>query len=230
MEDDGIRDTDLSPLPELVELLVQLERRERGGRAGRALRRGGGRQGRRVGARARPPGRGAGRRRGAERHYAEALTLHADDPDAFERARTELCLGERRRRAGTAPTPRAAARRPRDLRRARRHAVGRAASAELRATGETVRRRDAASLDELTPQELRIALLLAEGQTTRQAAAALYLSPKTIEYHLRHVYLKLGINSGPRWRRRSGPAGGGPARSRTMRLRRSPTRALPTRG
>ena len=69
------------------------------------------------------------------------------------------------------------------------------ASAELKATGETVRRRDSSSLDELTPQELRIALMLAEGATTRQAAAALYLSPKTVEYHLRHVYLKLGVNS-----------------------------------
>ena len=64
MEDDGIRDTDLSPLPELVELLVQLERRDEAAALGRALRRGGGRQGRRVGARARPPGRRAGRRRG----------------------------------------------------------------------------------------------------------------------------------------------------------------------
>ena len=61
MEDDGIRDTDLSPLPELVELLVQLERARRGGRPRRALRLGGGRQGRRVGARTRPPGRRAGR-------------------------------------------------------------------------------------------------------------------------------------------------------------------------
>ena len=48
---------------------------------------------------------------------------------------------------------------------------------------------------ELTPQELQIALLLAEGKTTREAAAALFLSPKTIEYHLRHVYRKLDIAS-----------------------------------
>jgi len=47
----------------------------------------------------------------------------------------------------------------------------------------------------LTPRELQIALLLAEGRTTREAAAALFLSPKTVEYHLRHVYLKLGITS-----------------------------------
>ena len=51
------------------------------------------------------------------------------------------------------------------------------------------------TLDELTPQELQIALLLAGGKTTREAAAALFLSPKTIEYHLRHVYQKLDIHS-----------------------------------
>ena len=66
---------------------------------------------------------------------------------------------------------------------------------ELLATGETVRRRQPDAQDELTPQERQIAKLLAQGRTTRQAAAALFLSPKTVEYHLRHVYLKLGIRS-----------------------------------
>ena len=69
------------------------------------------------------------------------------------------------------------------------------AAAELAATGETARRRDPSTLDDLTPQELQIARLLAEGKTTREAAAAIFLSPKTVEYHLRHVYQKLGINS-----------------------------------
>ena len=58
----------------------------------------------------------------------------------------------------------------------------------------TVRSRES-TLDELTPQELHIAQLLAGGRTTRQAAAALFLSPKTIEYHLRSVYRKLDVNS-----------------------------------
>jgi DNA-binding NarL/FixJ family response regulator len=69
------------------------------------------------------------------------------------------------------------------------------ASAELAATGETARRRDASTLNDLTPQELQIARLLAEGKTTREAAAAVFLSPKTVEYHLRNVYRKLGIAS-----------------------------------
>ena len=58
-----------------------------------------------------------------------------------------------------------------------------------------MRRRDPSTVDELTPQELQIALLLAGGRTTREAAATLFLSPKTIEYHLRHVYQKLDIHS-----------------------------------
>ena len=68
-------------------------------------------------------------------------------------------------------------------------------SAELAATGETARRRDPSTRNDLTPRELQIALLLASGSTTREAAAALFLSPKTIEFHLRSVYRKLDINS-----------------------------------
>ena len=69
------------------------------------------------------------------------------------------------------------------------------ARTELAATGETARRRDVTTLSDLTPQELQIALSLAEGRTTRETAAALFLSPKTIEYHLRSVYRKLDIGS-----------------------------------
>ena len=69
------------------------------------------------------------------------------------------------------------------------------AHAELAATGETLRRRAPGAAEQLTPQELQIALLLTAGRTTREAAAALFLSPKTVEYHLRHVYAKLGLHS-----------------------------------
>jgi len=55
--------------------------------------------------------------------------------------------------------------------------------------------RDDRYRQQLTPQELQVALALAEGATTREAAAKLYLSPKTVEYHLRHVYDKLEIRT-----------------------------------
>jgi DNA-binding CsgD family transcriptional regulator len=69
------------------------------------------------------------------------------------------------------------------------------AAIELRATGERPHRRGASMTVELTPQELQIATMLAEGRSTREAASALFLSPKTVEYHLRHVYTKLDVHS-----------------------------------
>ena len=57
------------------------------------------------------------------------------------------------------------------------------------------RRRVPATLNDLTPQELQIAVLLADGKTRREAASALFVSPKTIEYHLRNVYNKLGVRT-----------------------------------
>jgi DNA-binding CsgD family transcriptional regulator len=128
--------------------------------------------------------------------FEEALRHHANTPDAFEEARTRLAYGQRLRRA-----------RQRVLAREQLHAAADTferldarpwadrARAELAASGETLRRRDPSTIDELTPQELQIALLLADGRTTRETAAALFLSPKTIEYHLRHVYMKLAIHS-----------------------------------
>jgi DNA-binding CsgD family transcriptional regulator len=50
-------------------------------------------------------------------------------------------------------------------------------------------------LADLTPQELQIASMLAAGRSTKEAASALFLSPKTVEYHLRHVYTKLDVHS-----------------------------------
>src|SRR5262249_26927432 len=66
---------------------------------------------------------------------------------------------------------------------------------ELQATGKTARRRGGPAVDELTPQEFQIAQLLADGATTHETAAKLFLSPKTVEYHLRHVYDKLGVRT-----------------------------------
>ena len=129
-------------------------------------------------------------------HFAAAASLHAATPDVFEAARTELLHGislRRRRRTREARTHLRAALAAFEGLGAQQRAEQ--AAAELAATGETVQRRGVGILTALTPQERQIAELLAGGRTTRQAAAALFLSPKTVEYHLRHVYDTLGVNS-----------------------------------
>jgi DNA-binding CsgD family transcriptional regulator len=203
LEQRGIADVDVSPAPEQVELLLRLDRREEAAEVAAVL-------GRAAAAKGQPWALARAARSHAllagdaeiDEGFAEALALHARTPDVFETARTELAYGARLRRAG-------------ERQRAREHlraafdafdALGAApwadtARRELAATGETARRRDPSSLDELTPQELQVGLLLAGGRTTREAAAALFLSPKTIEYHLRNVYRKLAIHSREELRR-----------------------------
>ena len=74
---------------------------------------------------------------------------------------------------------------------------------ELRATGATLRRRDVAARDELTPQEHQIAMLVVDGASNKDVAASMFLSPKTIETHLSRIYRKLGVRS----RHRAEPPG-----------------------
>ena len=69
------------------------------------------------------------------------------------------------------------------------------ARGELLATGETVRRRKMETAAELTPQEVRIARLAVDGHTNPEISTQLFLSPRTVEWHLRKVFTKLGISS-----------------------------------
>ena len=66
---------------------------------------------------------------------------------------------------------------------------------ELLATGETVRKRTVETLDELTPQEVQVARLAADGKTNPEIGAQLFLSPRTVEWHLSKVFGKLGVSS-----------------------------------
>jgi DNA-binding NarL/FixJ family response regulator len=131
-----------------------------------------------------------------EREFLRALDWHERTPTPFDQARTELCFGERLRRM----------RRGADARVYLRSALqtfdrlgatpwaGRARS-ELAATGETAGPTPDNDLSELTPQELQLALIVGHGATNKEAAAALFISPKTVEAHLHRIYVKLEIRS-----------------------------------
>jgi DNA-binding CsgD family transcriptional regulator len=134
--------------------------------------------------------------RDADEHFRRALTAHADSPRLFDRARTELAFGEHlrrtRHRVEARPHLRSALTLFEEL---GANPWAERANQELRASGETARRREAASSDALTPQERQVAALVRQGLSNRDAAAQLFLSPRTVDFHLRNVFAKLGVTS-----------------------------------
>jgi DNA-binding CsgD family transcriptional regulator len=133
---------------------------------------------------------------GFEQAFEETFALHENSDDRWSLARTQLAFGERLRRAGRRLDAREQLRAALEIfedqgAEAWVDRVG----AELRASGETIRRRKSWEAEELTPQELQIALHVARGMTNREVGAALFLSHKTIEFHLGRVYRKLGMHS-----------------------------------
>jgi len=131
-----------------------------------------------------------------ERLLSEALILHERDRRPFSQARTQLLLGEHlrreRRRVEARPQLRTATE---TFERLGAAPWEERARAELRATGETARKREPNTLTQLTPQQLHIVRLVAEGATNKEVAAQLFLSPRTVDHHLRNVFAKLGISS-----------------------------------
>ena len=132
----------------------------------------------------------------AEHHYAEALEHLGRTRLRFELARTRLVHGEWLRRE----------RRRADARRELRVAFeefsamgadgfAERARHELLATGEKVRKRRPETLYEMTPQEEHIARLARDGRTNAEIGAELFISARTVEWHLRKVFGKLGITS-----------------------------------
>ncbi|WP_030669657.1 helix-turn-helix transcriptional regulator [Streptomyces sp. NRRL B-1347] len=133
---------------------------------------------------------------GDESAYQEAIDLLDDSSLVVYRARAQLLYGEWLRRQG----------RRRDARSALRLAHGtlsdlgmeafaERAAGELRATGEQARSRTAQATDQLTMQEVHIARLVADGATSKEVAAKLFLSPRTVDAHLRNIFRKLGLTS-----------------------------------
>ena len=127
--------------------------------------------------------------------FDAALRYHAEVDCPFETARTLLAYGERLRRGGQRVRARTRLREAREIfERLPARTWALRARDELAATGEAARDRLATSaLDDLTPQEYQVARLIVTGSSNREAASALFLSPKTIEYHLGNVYRKLGV-------------------------------------
>jgi DNA-binding CsgD family transcriptional regulator len=133
---------------------------------------------------------------GEDEHFRRALAEHARGSSEFERARTELLYGEQLRRR----------RRPIRAREYLRSALdafqrldcgwwAARVAAELRAAGETPARPPEQPADTLTSQQMRIAELVAGGATNREVAAKLFLSPRTVDHHLRNIFTRLGIRS-----------------------------------
>jgi DNA-binding CsgD family transcriptional regulator len=132
----------------------------------------------------------------AERWYAEAVERLGRTPLRIELARAHLVYGEWLRRANRRIDSRHQLRAAYDL----FTAIGAEAFAErtrreLVATGETVRKRDDSSRDELTPHEGHIARLARDGRSNAEIGAELFLSVRTVEWHLRKVFIKLDVRS-----------------------------------
>jgi DNA-binding CsgD family transcriptional regulator len=132
----------------------------------------------------------------AERLYRQAIEALGRTRVRVELARARLLYGEwlRRERRGL------------DAREQLRHAhqlftefgmeaFAERARIELEATGEHARKRTVETLDDLTPQEAQISRLAADGATNQEIAATMFISPNTVDYHLRKAFRKLGVKS-----------------------------------
>lgn len=128
--------------------------------------------------------------------FEHALEAHARSTRRPDRARTQLALGEHLRRS----------RRRIDAREHLRSALetfedlgatrwAERARQELRASGETARRRGPSTSAALTAQEQHVASLVRQGLGSRDVAARLFVSPRTVDFHLRNVFTKLGVSS-----------------------------------
>jgi DNA-binding CsgD family transcriptional regulator len=131
---------------------------------------------------------------GAESHFRAALELHEAGPAPFELARTQLAYGEflraaDRREEAREPLRAALA----EFERIEALPFAEHTRRELRAAGAITRGASGADPAALTPHELRVAQLVAQGLTNRETAAALFVSAKTVEHHLRNVFRKLGV-------------------------------------
>ena len=132
----------------------------------------------------------------AETLYREAVAHLGPTPLRVDLARTHLLYGEWLRRERRRTDARAELKAAHELfSEFGMEAYAERARVELEATGERARKRTVETRDDLTPQEAQISRLVARGHTNREIAAQLFISPNTVEYHLRKVFRKLGVKS-----------------------------------
>jgi DNA-binding CsgD family transcriptional regulator len=126
----------------------------------------------------------------------EAVAVLARSPSRLEHARALVALGAARRRAGLQAAARETLRDALDLAfRTGADGLLALARSELLAAGARPRRIEQRGAGALTPSELRVAELATQGLTNREVAQAVFISTKTVEFHLRNAYAKLGIGS-----------------------------------
>ena len=119
--------------------------------------------------------------------FQDALSRHLRAGRRLDQARTHLAYGEWLRRT----------QRRLDAREHLRRALEffNDVHAELRASGETARKRDPSTLVQLTPMELKVAQLVSSGLSNKEVAAQMWVSPRTVAFHLRNVFAKAGVSS-----------------------------------
>jgi DNA-binding CsgD family transcriptional regulator len=132
----------------------------------------------------------------AERCYREAIERLGRTRILVHVARAQLLYGEWLRREQRHADAREQLRRAHEtMSRIGAKAFAERAGRELEAMGATVPRRTGQTRDHLTAQEAQIARLAAGGETNAEIGAQLFISPRTVEYHLRKVFTKLDISS-----------------------------------
>jgi DNA-binding CsgD family transcriptional regulator len=132
----------------------------------------------------------------ADAFFGEALSQHALARRPLDEARTQLSYGEWLRRSQRRVDARQQLRRALEtFQDVRAEALAERANQELRASGETARKRDPSTLVQLTPTELKIAQLVSSGLSNKDVAAQCWISPRTVAFHLRNVFTKAGVTS-----------------------------------
>jgi DNA-binding CsgD family transcriptional regulator len=132
----------------------------------------------------------------ADALYREAIERLGRSRIAVHLARAQLVYGEWLRRENRRVEAREQLRAAHDMfRRVGSEAFSGRTRRELEATGETARKRSMETRDDLTPQEAQIARLARDGLSNPEIGAQLFISPRTVQYHLHKVFAKLDITS-----------------------------------